>query len=45
MDGAYYKHVSDIQAGKSFGELALMEEDVRKATIKCEADSVHFATL
>ena len=45
MDGAYYKHVSDINQGKSFGELALMEEDFRKATIKCESQFVHFATL
>ena len=37
--------MSDIKAGKSFGELALLKEDVRKATIKCEEDQVHFATL
>ena len=45
MDDAYYKKVSVIQAGKSFGELALLKDDVRKATIKCEENIVHFATL
>ena len=45
LDGAYYKKVSEIYAGKSFGELALLKDDVRKATIKCEDNFVHFATL
>ena len=45
LDGAYYKKVSEIYAGKSFGELALLKDDLRKATIKCEDDFVHFATL
>ena len=45
LEGAYYKHVSDIKAGKSFGELALLKDDVRRATIKCDEDQVHFATL
>ena len=45
LDGAYYKKVSEIDAGKSFGELALLKDDVRKATIKCEDRCVHFATL
>ena len=44
MNGAYYKKVGMIKQGKSFGELALIKEDVRKATVKCEEDC-HFATL
>ena len=44
MDGGYFKHVKDIKEGKSFGELALMKDEIRKATIKCE-DECHFATL
>ena len=44
MEGSYFKHSADIKEGKSFGELALLKEDIRKATIKCETHS-HFATL
>ena len=47
-EGNYYKKVAEKHAGDSFGELALKVEKgigTRAATIKCEDDIAHFATL
>jgi hypothetical protein len=40
----YFKKVAKLDEGKSFGERALIKNELRAATVYCSQDS-HFATL
>lgn len=39
------KEVAELKSGMSFGELALMENQPRSATVICKSQSVYFAIL
>lgn len=39
------KEVAELKEGMSFGELALMENQPRSATVYCKTQNVYFAVL